>query len=483
MSVHSIVIGVLLVLCALTLLTHAQWAALDFDEGYNMQIPLHLAQTGSYATYDQVHDPKITTGWPVLAAAALLINTESPDVSVRYVTLVYSVLLILLVGVFLLKTTAQRMVFLAGTFVVPLFYLFATSLLGEIPALTLTVAALILWSRKHYFVAGILMAMAVMTKQTYALVVVAMLIEAVISQVKYSKPMARQTGWIPFIGAFLCMHGLWALYQMVTVGSFANYLQLVNAAADWARSQTSPRPDLIQSKLHMISQILHIDSTILLGMSTLAAYQSLRMWATYTIRVLSILMVGWMIYILTLGATAWYRHLFPPLSILLIVMAHHVQYLKGASINSKYILLLILPVALSIQSLVFHNPLDHFAYLTRAQNLLFLDHRNRPYLRPKQILLHQQQAASFIKSIPHAQVIAGLGWYNTPQLAYLANRRISRDPTRADYVIVDIYARYLNEQGVEDFMKKYPFKSLVFENPSYAIYMTSQVSSCRLTEE
>ncbi len=105
------------------------------------------------------------------------------------------------------------------------------------------------------------------------------------------------------------------------------------------------------------------------------------------------------------------------------------------------------------------------------QDLLFLDQTHKPYFNQKKILTDQYDMAEFIKkNIDTNEKISGFVWLNSPEIAYLANHRIYRDPERddVDYVISSIYDRFLdpNAKGI---MEKLSLQEM-YANDTYRLY-------------
>jgi hypothetical protein len=94
-----------------------------------------------------------------------------------------------------------------------------------------------------------------------------------------------------------------------------------------------------------------------------------------------------------------------------------------------------------------------------------------PFTDPDSLLISQIKTAKIVKNLPIDSQIAGISWWNTPEIAYLSGRKIYRDPfqKKTDYIITHYYGRILGSQDYQylDLIKN---KKEVYNSEGYNIY-------------
>jgi 4-amino-4-deoxy-L-arabinose transferase-like glycosyltransferase len=142
----------------------------NFDEGFNLQIPVNLIEHGSYSTsYNGSipFDPEITTGPTVLLPIAGVFGLFGIGLyQARIVMLIYF-LLMLLSAYFLSNKLFGRLGAVITLILIvsfrDLFYL-GLKVLGEVPAVFFLLTGIIFYEKKKPLLSGILIGLAVLTK-------------------------------------------------------------------------------------------------------------------------------------------------------------------------------------------------------------------------------------------------------------------------------------------------------------------------------
>jgi hypothetical protein len=228
-AVVSVLTGLLIVLCA-------AWPGLGFplayiDEGYNLSLAKHLAETGQYATHVlgmplRWFDPAVTTGPPVLVPMAMVIKLFGVGITpVRVVSLIF--LILFLIGAFLAaREQSGENGSLAGVAVLVLLGTLSYDLydrglrvLGEVPALAfffIGVAAANRSTRAAWLVGGAGLALSLATKPQMAIAVIATSI--VVLALSWHDRRLLIERLVPFLAGWLLPYGLWHIYQIEVVG-------------------------------------------------------------------------------------------------------------------------------------------------------------------------------------------------------------------------------------------------------------------------
>ncbi len=489
--IHNTVLqkALLIALIALSLLqltTHFAFGPIDFDEGYNMQLVQKLSDQGAYATHDKLLDEKITTGPMLLIPASVFANLTSHPLAPRMATVMFSLFFmwILLKGVY--KSDLERIGSLILLSIVPLFYFFATVTLGEMPGFTLVLFGYALIARGRYGWAALTLSLATLIKTTYFFALIPItsvpLIQILLknNQKDFHIFSFFTQRVIPLWGThfhiFTIPHLLFELFRFAQVGfDTGTYAQVWQLAVEWGKSQGAWRPDLIGEKLNMFQQVLGFGAVPIVLFASFWVYLLTRERDRVgkSAVLLAHFALIWIMYHLLLGATAWYRHAFAGVLALIITLPVGLRFIGEFSKRQIITTVCVLAAPLLIVGtlLTSRDDLSRFHYLTTRQNLLFLDQSNMPYRRPKQMLSDQYATATFItSSLKGSGNIAGLGWYNAPQISYLANRKIERQiGPKTRFVIVDMWARYLDEAQVETFLKSHK-TTPIHQNATYTVY-------------
>jgi 4-amino-4-deoxy-L-arabinose transferase-like glycosyltransferase len=211
-------------------------AGLDFDEAFNLQIPLRLVEDHRYASLyldEPYFDPNITTGPTVLLPIALGFQIFGINYFVaRLVMLLYflgfTLSLYFFSLSFLSSETAATLFTILIVVGIPLFPS-SIHVLGEVPAVFYLIIGLLAMDRKRWFFSGFLLGLAALTK-AIALFMVFALIAAWIWQVflvfKQREKFSFRPLFNSLIGAALPLVG-WEAVKLLTLGrgEYAGYLE------------------------------------------------------------------------------------------------------------------------------------------------------------------------------------------------------------------------------------------------------------------
>jgi len=192
--VWIIALVVLIVFAARTLaaLFHVE---LEFDESYNLQVPLNLYLNGHYQTWyngTRIFNPEITTGPTVLLPIYLLFTLFSsthPAIGRIVVFLFYLMFLYFFYRELFLKEKSGKAAFYGAAFFLLLFgvELFGLQLsfgvVGEMPGIFFLVLAFYFFGsecKSGHALAGVFLALAILTKLIFAISLAAIFIVALL---------------------------------------------------------------------------------------------------------------------------------------------------------------------------------------------------------------------------------------------------------------------------------------------------------------
>lgn len=447
-----------------------------YDEAYNIQIPLNLHNHLRYATFDAIFDMNITTGPTVLIPATFFYNATHPTLP-RLVTAIYTLIFLayLLKKYFVNRT--EKILYLVLINLTPLFFLFSTVLLGEMPGFVLLFFSYIAMSRSKYVLAGLLFAFSVLTKNIYIMGAVPLVIYGIEKQILFKK-------YLHFLAGIAVVCGLWGIFSLSQFHfDSAHYMKYLNEAISFTRSRGKYQMDDIERRFAMISYTLHIGGALFTFITLFIGGYSYIKSKDTVVKMLSVFTITYTLYFICFGATNWYRHFFPAiLSLLLIIPSFVTSFFKTLNFERKLIATtMALMLFISVINYTYQDKNDVFTKLLIEQDLLFLDQTNKPYVRQKKILADQYATASFItNNIRPEEKISGFVWLNSPEIAYLANHRIYRDPEQddVDYVLSSIYDRFLDPKA-KIIMEKLPLEE-IYSNDTYTLYKKAHTIFSRI---
>lgn len=245
----------LVVLLALNILSTLLSTGLEFDESFNLQVPLNLYLHGEYQTwYNGLHKFHylISTGPTVFFPIYILFSAfSSTSVLVaRIVTFGFSLLFIWLIcREFLRGEPAwQGTVFGSGfillLFFVPEFSVLSVRVLGEVPGIALIAASYWLFasgSNNRRFLAGLLFGLAVLSKLIFLMAVVPVLLVAVLDAetAKMLRHGAARLGY--FFSGMLIPLACWQAFKLSSLG-LEGYIDAYRLQSKFVQSMTSGAP-------------------------------------------------------------------------------------------------------------------------------------------------------------------------------------------------------------------------------------------------
>ncbi|HEX9860348.1 MAG TPA: hypothetical protein VGB23_04035, partial [Nitrospirota bacterium] len=245
----------LVVLLALHILSTLLSAGLEFDESFNLQVPLNLYLHGEYQTwYNGFHKFHylISTGptvfFPIYALFSAFSSTSV--LVARFVTFGFALLFIWLVcrEFFRGEPAWQGAVFGFGfillLFFVPEFPVMSVRVLGEVPGIALIAASYRMFTSdddNRRFLAGLLLGLAVLSKLIFLIAVVPVLLVAAIDAVnaRMLKHGATRLGY--FFAGMLMPLAFWQVFKLSSLG-FQGYMVAYRMQSKFVQSMTAGTP-------------------------------------------------------------------------------------------------------------------------------------------------------------------------------------------------------------------------------------------------
>jgi hypothetical protein len=182
----------------------------------------------------------------------------------------------------------------------------------------------------------------------------------------------------------------------------------------------------------------------------------------------------YLLYYLFEGSSFWYRHFFPAVLAFIIIAPVFIDTVITEKNKIYTAALAIITILLAGNAIFYmsHVPKIDLSKKVIEQNLIFFHEKSLPFTAPDPLLRSQLQTADYVKNdIPINSSIAGISWWNAPEIAYLARRNIGRDPfiTRVSYVITDYYGNLLGTNDYE-YLALIKNKTELFHYDGYTIY-------------
>lgn len=469
---------ILLTACIYTQITsQILFTPIDFDEGYNLQTSRHLNNDIlNYSTYTSKFDPNITTGPALLIPSTLFVSPLSPLLP-RVLILIFAIIFIYSCQVYVYSNQLQKIAFLILLSITPLFYFFSSHVLGELPGFVFFLISLILLNRKRYYLSGIVLALSILTKQIYIFGILALLFEFTLIHIFSKKQRATISKNIALIvSGFLLIYLVWYIYILVSVNfSYSIFQKILADYYTATQALSQPKISLVDKRLEMFNYVFGVNGIIFILLILYISWQSIKyLRENHTIQSLAFYALLYILYFLFFGSSNWYRHFFPAVLALIVLLPVYLDLIFATLTRRKIILISFILLIISSNrsyNLVFHNT-KHNEIKKNEQNLVFQNERMVPLLKPDILLDSQIQTASFIKNkIGKNKIISGISWWNAPEIEYLANRKIERDPFKrnTDYLITHFYGDTLapNEYEYLDLLKK---KNRIYKSEGYAVY-------------
>ncbi|MBT2145629.1 MULTISPECIES: hypothetical protein [unclassified Rhodanobacter] len=446
--ISSIFFGVLLSLLFIGTAKVAIHSAPSFDGGMNLEVASSIAKgegyRRSYAQRD-VFPHEIQTGAPYILPAAAVFKIWGIAIpQAQVVNIAYFALLLATTFLLVRQRGSRTLALFAActAAVVPGILEFGFSGYGEIPAIALVFTATTIFYNERSkrplaaaFVAGVLLALAVITK-TVMLIGAGALCLCVILELAFPAngqrvPHVKRAGALA-AGGTLAMIAM-ELWRAVALGG-------ADAWANWWAEETSGifRQAGVQSgltdtttgllgklslHLHHLSQDYRfaIWATILwlvlLGFAGLATLlrspKQAGKWSTLTILVIAIVYMAWWLLV-TPTAKAWHRRIIDGMICANVGMIMFVATWSSDWRNRAYGRLARMS-AILITCLILSLPL---VWLVKGSRALVYASTN---LDDNRALLHVVQE---VRALPKNAYIFGVGWYSAPTVSLLAERLI-----------------------------------------------------------
>jgi len=217
---------ILIILFSAIAVAYVLFGHVEFDEGFNLQIPASLISRGSYSTtYDggKDFDPVITTGPTVLLPIYIVfLILEIGLYQSRFIILLYFVGMLLTVLYVSNKLSgvigSVYSLLLLGS--LPLIFYFGLRILGEVPAVFFFLLGLIFLERGRSFIGGIFFGMSVLTKFTFLISILPLFILFILEFLS-TTPSQRKSGisyYLLLAIGFVLPNFVWEFVKVITLG-------------------------------------------------------------------------------------------------------------------------------------------------------------------------------------------------------------------------------------------------------------------------
>lgn len=457
-KIEKIIVLCLISVLIVNIINRIVSSPFDFDEGVGLILSKIILQTGKYATFEIIFDPIVTVGPTVYYPAALSLISGNLFLP-RTIILIYSLLLISLVFFKYLKENSSKIAFLCLICLTPYFYYFSAHVLGEIPAIFFSLTGLYLLDKKRYFLSGVFLMLSIITKNIFLLSAIPtlFLLYTQRNEINFKKLLI-------FISPFFLIGGIWEIYKLFTFNfSINSYIDNLYQLLRYNKTLTKPHLEYFPERLNMLSGTFGINGLLLLlSITTLSIYSFFKN-KSQLLKAIAIFVLIYLCYYFLVGSTAWYRHFFPTIILFTLLLADLFSRIRLSFLSVVPIIIYLLVC------LIF--PINNTNYLYQQNLLPLFDQTNNKFFEKSDILNQQIEAANFISSNLINEKISGVVWYNAPEISYLSNKQIFRNPEDKDisYLISHPFGRLL-VPSVDVRISEYPSKETVLDTPLYKIY-------------
>lgn len=446
-------------------------APIDYDEGFNLQVSRNIKELYSYSTYEMDFDPRITTGPTVLIPASLLINKHFPLLP-RLTIFIFSFFLIYFSIKKFLLSFYQIIFYIVLLFFTPLIFFFTSHILGEIPAFFFYILSIHFLSIRKYSICGLCIGLCILTKSIFILGLIPIIVFILLKHRGSLLVQRTSLILISFGGVFLS----WEIYKIVCVNyDFMKYTNILIASNNYYGLKGTPQSILFPHRLNMIEYVFSVNPYIFLLIAIYSSiYLLVKRKVSEKIKILSLFYLVYSAYFLFLGTSNWYRHFFPAvLSLAMILPVFLELFIKNIT-KEKVIFLFtfLILIGLNLYHQSFKNTHEVSMQKKIEQNLIFQE--DYFYLLPRKsnLLIAQLETANYINAhISSKESISGIGWWNAPEISYLTNRSIERDPfsEKNIFLISHIFGQFLDKES-DTIINHMPSTQKVFETMGYKIY-------------
>lgn len=432
----SLIALLYIVICSLSITRQP----LGFDEAWDLQASSNMAERGSYASFgslyggpDKVLDPHLSTGPTTMIPVALSFELFGTGVvQARVVIMLFYLAAIALISWYVFERTKSGYALVA-----PLLLLLVASqpvnfrldILGELPGVACALGSLIAWHRKKLLLAGLLAALAALSKMIlFFLIIAGSIILAVrlIRSWKNKRPVLLDAGrWL--IGAAVPML-FWELFKFFQLGaSFSAYIQNWKEYAHFFMKTGSGLSDSgtylgFGERFDLLAMAYDIEKWLLLGVALAAAgllylrRKQLRKTAernSYGLTFVGLYLLWWF-----LVANGRYTRYVVPLAAILIVVTTAMTLQEPAAVKRLklwprrlYHGLALLVVAISLLGVYqYYFPLTAPAYA--------------PSLADQQRIADRVAASK-------PQALTHMGWWQNTEIAFLGDLRSKDERLRS----------------------------------------------------
>jgi hypothetical protein len=438
-----IVLAIPILLYLLIAIAYVLLGEVDFDEGFNLQIPASLIKQGSYSTtYDggRDFDPVITTGPTVLLPIFALFKMLNIGLyEARFVMFLYflgMILSVLFVSNKLGGTLGSiTSLILLGS--LPLIFYFGLRIFGEIPAILFLLLGIIALERGRLFISGIFIGMSVLTKITFLIVVfpvvLLLVIELLSNSHHHPRTIVRYYLW--FLLGFVLPNVGWELVKLISlgiVGYVENLRGLLNLFLSSSGIHNTVATASTQARIETLSQpFTYIPPLLVLIILLLILFHNVFLvWNSYqqngwsrVSRMHLFLVVFSTVYLfwfLISANAGWWRHILPGFILITILtgssLAAFIKWVTNyflGKFTEKSICLSILWSSIAVIIFIgFGFIIIEPAY---AQSLRIKNELNNDLLN------NQIELANKISELSNDGGLIGYwGWWQSPEISFLS---------------------------------------------------------------
>jgi len=256
---------------------------LGFDEGWNLQAPYELAAHGTYASFGSVFDgqtkifdPYLSTGPAVSFPIAAAFKVFSVGVlQARWVMLLFYLAALILLAWYVYERTRSLYALIAPLTLLLLSssgLAFRIEILGEMAGVAYALGSLLAWRHHKYALAGLLAALAMLSKFLLLLLVVAGFMALFIRLVRHwqtPKTVLQQAGWWTLgTGAPLF---LWEVFRFIQLGGSRHaYIQNLREFGHFFKANgsgigsTGTSGLTIPHKFHMLTSNIAVSNRLMI---------------------------------------------------------------------------------------------------------------------------------------------------------------------------------------------------------------------------
>lgn len=396
---------------------------LNFDEAFNLQVPINLLRYGQYNTVygSRSFDgfSTITTGPTVLFPIFLICKIIGLGVlRGRLVNVAYFMLTFVFLYM-LLKKVANRyisFIFIIMLLSIPTIFGFGITVLGEIPLLFFIISAIYFWKENDLNILSlILFGLGVVTKVYFILFIIPLCIMIFIEELNNNKFIYTVQRIIVSINVFIFPIIIWEITKFFIIGRqrYPTYLKEMSEVI-FLNSQTSNIVDT-SNLFHRLSLFFSsifpnvpilFSCFVFIVINVIIIQKILRRMITSKILLIYLLSSTYFLWWLFVTSNANWRHILP-FAILIIFLAIEALYdqitKSKLHINTKRILILLSLILIIILIII--------PGITKRIN----------EAQSNSLLIEQRDFADIVRSYSADGYIIGVyGWWQAPEISFLS---------------------------------------------------------------